>query len=96
MTVDLRRRQPDAGRGIHGLEHVVDPLQQRGIEGRHRQCAVAQPRVWEFKDLEQGHQAHLSGKVIRCQKYTRWSLGTLANRYERTRNAAWPRPARFL
>jgi hypothetical protein len=48
---DLRRGEADAGRGVHGLGHVVDEL----LEGRsHRGDGlrfVAEPRVGVVEDL---------------------------------------------
>ena len=48
---DLRRREPHAGRRVHGLGHVVDEL----LEGRsHRGDGlrfVAEPRVGVVEDL---------------------------------------------
>ena len=49
MHVDLRGRKPDARRGVHGLEHVIDQPRQRGVEIAHRRRARAQPRVGKFQ-----------------------------------------------
>ena len=56
VHVDLRCRQPYAGCGVHGLEHVVDQLLYRRIDLIDRLGDGAQPGVGEFEDVEDGHE----------------------------------------
>ena len=42
---DLRRRQPDSRRRVHGLDHVVDQLLQRVIDVLDRLRLAAQHAV---------------------------------------------------
>ncbi len=55
VHVDLGRREPDAGRRVHGLEHVVDQLLHRRVDLFDRLGDGAQPRVGEFEDVQDGH-----------------------------------------
>src|SRR5437773_988655 len=55
VHVDLGGREPDAGRAVHGLEHVVDQRAEGGVEARHRLRARAQPGVGVLQDGSEGH-----------------------------------------
>ena len=50
VHVDLRGRQADAGRGVHGLEHVVDQLAQRCVDLLDGLGAGAQSRIGKFEN----------------------------------------------
>ena len=50
VHVDLRCREPDTGRCVHGLEHVVDQLAHAGIDFRDRLSLRAQARIRKFKN----------------------------------------------
>ena len=55
MDIDLGRRQADAGRRVHGFEHVRRQLPQCGIEGRDRLGAGSQPGIGVLEDCQSGH-----------------------------------------
>src|SRR6185312_15081805 len=54
--IDLRRREPDAGCGIHGLEHVVDQAPERLVECGDGEGALAQARVGVFEYRKKSHR----------------------------------------
>ena len=60
--VHLRRRQADARRGIHRLEHVVDERAQRRIHLRDGLGTRTQARIGKFQNLK---QCHGGNQVIR-------------------------------
>ena len=41
---------PMPGRGVHGLEHVIDQRAESGVKTRHRLRTGAQSRVGKFED----------------------------------------------
>ncbi len=49
-NADLRRRQPDALRVVHRLEHVRHQLAQVVVELRHRIGGPLQDRIGKFND----------------------------------------------
>ena len=55
VHVDLRRRQADARRRVHGLGHVTDELLQRLVEDGHGCGDLVQPSVRVAQDVEEGH-----------------------------------------
>src|SRR5690606_35086034 len=58
VHVDLGRGQADARRGVHGLEHVVEQaleLRRGDASGIQVGGDVAQARMGQFEDGEQGH-----------------------------------------
>ena len=63
MDVDLGRGEPDAFRGIHGLEHVVDQFTQWGVYGRHRDGPGTQSGVRILQDCEARHESGAPGRV---------------------------------
>ncbi len=42
---DLNRREPDAGRGIHGFEHIVHERADAFVDFGHRRAHKAQTRI---------------------------------------------------
>ena len=54
---DLYRRKPDAGRVVHGLEHVGDERLQRVVERLHRLRNLAEDGVGRLIDAANGHGA---------------------------------------
>ena len=52
VDIDLTGRQANAGRRIHGLEHVIDKLLNSCIDRDNRYCARAQSRVGKLKNRE--------------------------------------------
>jgi hypothetical protein len=52
---DLDGGEPDAGRVILGLEHVLDQLADASVEALDRLGNKPQPLVREFDDLAHGH-----------------------------------------
>ena len=52
---DLDRRQPDAGRVIHRLEHVIGERANGGVHRRHRFGDEAELLVGQDEDVAQGH-----------------------------------------
>ncbi|MNC37413.1 hypothetical protein D3C75_859750 [compost metagenome] len=55
MHVDLGRGQADAGRRVHGFEHVVDQLAQRVVHHVHRLGVGAQAGIGEFENVQDRH-----------------------------------------
>ena len=58
---DLDRSQPDAGRIIHGLEHIVDQRLQIVVDRLDRGRNGAQPRIGRFKDGTDCHATNIGG-----------------------------------
>ena len=52
---DLDGGKPDAGRRVHGLEHVVDQLAQRLVDRLHRLGFQPQPLVGDDEDVADRH-----------------------------------------
>ena len=52
---DLDRRQPDAGRVVHGLEHVLDQRADLGVDLLDRLGDEPQPLVGQDEDVAQRH-----------------------------------------
>ena len=48
VHVNLRRGKPDAGCGIHGLEHIVDQRPERVINDLNRCGPRPEPRIREL------------------------------------------------
>src|SRR5690606_30431539 len=63
VHVDLRRRQPNTRRGVHGLEHVVDQLLQARIDLLDGLGLDAKPWVWVFENRESCHGAIENGSA---------------------------------
>ena len=59
---DLDGGKPDAGRRIHGLEHVVDQRAQRLVDRLHRLGLQPQPLVGKDEDVAHGHGARCKGE----------------------------------
>ncbi|MOA10989.1 hypothetical protein D3C78_1309030 [compost metagenome] len=55
VHVDLGRGQADAGRRVHGLEHVVDQLAQGVVHRGHRLGEGAQAGIGEFENVQDRH-----------------------------------------
>ena len=70
MHVDLRGREADAFCGIHRLEHVVDKLPDRGVDGRYRYRFGTQSRVWILQYGELRHSFENAAKVKPRLKFT--------------------------
>jgi len=51
VHIDLSRCKADAGRGIHGLRHVVDQTADSGIDLFHRLGDGIKPRVGVIQDV---------------------------------------------
>ena len=51
----LDRRQPDAGRVVHGLHHVVHELAHRRVDMRHRLGNQLEARIGYLDDGQDGH-----------------------------------------
>ena len=64
---DLDGGKPDAGRRIHGLEHVVDQRAQRLVDRRHRLGFEPQPLVGEDEDVAHRHGRDVRGSAQRGQ-----------------------------
>ncbi len=52
---DLRRRQAHAGRGVHGLGHVLDQLADAVVDRGDGLGFLAQPRIGVVEDGANGH-----------------------------------------
>ena len=52
---DLDGGKPDAGRVVHGLEHVVDQLAEVGVDALDRLGNEPQPLVGKLDDLAHRH-----------------------------------------
>ena len=76
---DLDGSKPDAGRGVHGLEHVVDQRAQRLVDGLHRLGFQPQPFVGNDEDVAHGHGRRCKGKGQRGQ----CGLSPLSHRHNR-------------
>ena len=63
MIVDLRRREADTRRGLHGLEHVVDHPPEFGAHALDWRRFGTQSRVWIFEDGELRHSFENTAKV---------------------------------
>jgi hypothetical protein len=50
MDIDLTGCQANAGRRVHGLEHVIYKLLNFGIYRHNWRCASAQSRVGKLKN----------------------------------------------
>jgi hypothetical protein len=50
MDIDLTGGQANAGRRVHGLEHVIYKLLNHGIYRHNWRCASAQSRVGKLKN----------------------------------------------
>jgi hypothetical protein len=59
MEIYLGRGQAYAGRGVHGLEHVLDLFGQGRIEHLDRLCLGAKTGVWILKNLQARHEVPL-------------------------------------
>ena len=55
---DLRRRQPDAGRVAHRLDHVLHQRPDRIVEARDLACLVPQHRIAQRHDRADRHLHH--------------------------------------
>jgi len=55
VDIDLGRGQADAGRVVHGLEHVDDQAPQGVVDLPDRLGDGPQARIGEFQDGELGH-----------------------------------------
>ena len=60
---DLYRRKPDAGRGIHGLEHVLDQRADAGVDALDRLGIKPQPLVGKYEDLAHSHSSPSIGAM---------------------------------
>jgi hypothetical protein len=58
---DLDRRQPDAGRVVHRLEHLFDQLADAVVDLRHRLGHLPKTLVGESDDFAQGHAPRCKG-----------------------------------
>jgi hypothetical protein len=56
MDVDLGRRQPDAGRFVHGLSHVGGEPGERLVEHGNRRGATPETLVGIVQNREQCHK----------------------------------------
>jgi hypothetical protein len=52
---DVRRGDPDTGRGVHGLDQVAGEVAQRAVKHRHRLRREGQPRIGKADDGANGH-----------------------------------------
>ena len=52
---DLDRREADAARVLHGIEHVVHEALERAVDLRHGLGHQLQPRIGRLDELEYGH-----------------------------------------
>ena len=52
---DLRRRQADAGRGVHRLQHVVHQLAHLGVDRLDRLGLLLEARIGRREDGQEGH-----------------------------------------
>ena len=59
MDVHLGRGEAHAGRGVHGLEHVLDQFRERGVEHLDRLGLGAKTGVWVLKNLQARHDVPL-------------------------------------
>ena len=69
VHVDLGGGEADAGRRVHGLEHVVHQPQQGGVKHRDRLGAGAQTWIGKLENGQQSHGARSFGS--RCFVWTR-------------------------
>jgi len=61
VNVHLACRQADSGRGVHGLEQIVDQLPDRIVHRGHRLGPGAQPRIGITEYGQLGHGLALIG-----------------------------------
>ena len=61
LYADLDGREPDAGRLVHGREHVVDQSAQFRVDGFHRFGCQAQSFVGDDEDISDRHDRDLRG-----------------------------------
>ena len=52
VHVDLRRREPDAGSGVHGFSHVADELADVRSYRGDRSRDLSQPGIGVFQDVQ--------------------------------------------
>ena len=52
VDIDLCGREADAGRGIHGFDHVADQFPDVCRHDRHRGGGLSQPRIRVFEDVQ--------------------------------------------
>jgi hypothetical protein len=64
---NLHRSKPDAGRGVHRLEHVVDERAQFLVEARDRLRAEPQFLVGDDEDVAEGHCGDLGASAERVK-----------------------------
>ena len=74
--------KPDAGRVVHGLEHVLDELADAGVDFLHRFGYLPQPLVRQNENVAQRHGGDVSGRPGIGQCRRRAPLAT----------AMWTRP----
>src|SRR5579885_906251 len=53
---DLRRRQADAGRGIHGLDHALDEAVEPAVDFGDRQRALLERGIGKLANPQQSHR----------------------------------------
>ena len=58
----MRRGNPDAGRGVHGLEQVAGELAQRAVERGHGLRRQRKPGIGITDDRADGHDRVGSGR----------------------------------
>jgi hypothetical protein len=51
MYIHLYRRQTDAGRGVHGLKHIVDQGLQALVKGLDGGAKLSQTLVWKMQNI---------------------------------------------
>src|SRR5712691_9649668 len=59
---DLDGGEPDPGRVVHGLEHVLDQLADAGVDLLHRLGDLPQPLVRQNENVAQRHGRDVSGR----------------------------------
>ena len=64
LMPDLRRRQADAGRGVHGLDHVAQQLVDLSVDVGDVGGRLLENRLRELEDASKGHRAEVIGIVF--------------------------------
>ena len=67
-NADLDGGEADSGRGVHRVEHVVDQPAQIVVDLVNRLGDLAQTRVRNFDDRENGHAENLGIRPLRVNR----------------------------
>jgi hypothetical protein len=68
---DMRRGDPDSGRGVHGLQQVAGEVAQRAVEHGHRLRRERKARIGVADNGADGHDGEVTVSVAPCTSVRR-------------------------